>query len=1089
MPAQTQVGPLDFDIGKSAEYWPSGYFYWGGSGQTSYPVGRFLSGQTIHTDRVFFQWNFSGAQIPEDATVASARLQVTASGESGQSPPEFNFWISTNDYDLSTPPSAQTLYLSANSSIVASNQQTSNFTYTADFGQSSDFVSALQASLSAERFVIGIVSSTEGSGVGYSYRVPGLGSPFVPVKLTIWIAPQEVTADQVFEDDERIQASKIGHWEENAFAEYVVPEYFEFELNTTQTFRADTTVWPNETTNYDEKYHTWNASDDVVNHRDFLIQPGLSIVKSQFRRVNNATIQAQLLDGGNPGGTIDFKDPWLIDTADAKGPKNRSMNPRWRTQSSPFSNTTSNTWYKGVFLNQSFGGTSPYYSVGAPFENTINSHLAYFQNWSGSSVTHHDPSQQQTPVVFIASGATSVAQYKGKLLSSVSNPTGSNSQRVVAGIPYGTHGEELYALAYPSAGELWWNVSFDNGSTWWNEKRFTNSGGTASAPSIALWTECVTSSPLNDPCDTDLYAVYRKQSGGNYQIMFTIPPFPEAGISSSVQLNSTSISTNIDTRPVITRVDYFGGPWLYAFWEGTGGLWMNFAYPENGDWEWAGEDLRYSGYLSPSVSGVSDVNFFLTYDNRDDVKIIDYVGAVDEVVPASVAPLSRSSQVSANTSNSPGEAHVVWEASNPQQEEQQRVMYQRWYDDNWDEAHEFASYSPAVDFSRPTVSSLSSGKVVCAWDNGSSTYKAENEGEEWMVTEVYESLIHPNLVIAGSNDPLASTRIAGTAPSGPPHELVFGTETDNTDKSTLSSVVPTQYGRRAVVARRPYHEKKSLRERTVAERLDPAEADTSAYFFVEVSAIDLKLSNGTIVPLEFTNETSPAPNENSVWSRLSTSPLTLPANVDSVFVEGVAVMHGFSNLVNREIGLSFDVIDADNGTLIKRVNRERIYQSNGKGNLSLRDRLEGLHGRRVFLKPTVRGFAGNSRNLVTTVVHVHTVLDELSRNQNLLTKQDHSRKSEIPTTFAVHANYPNPFNPSTTIKFELPENSSVSLVVYDVLGREVAQLVSGSREAGYHSATWDASNMSSGVYFARFTATDANGSIRLNKVNKLLLTK
>lgn len=346
--------------------------------------------------------------------------------------------------------------------------------------------------------------------------------------------------------------------------------------------------------------------------------------------------------------------------------------------------------------------------------------------------------------------------------------------------------------------------------------------------------------------------------------MFTIPPFPEAGISSSVQLNSTSISTNIDTRPVITRVDYFGGPWLYAFWEGTGGLWMNFAYPENGDWEWAGEEMLYSGYLSPSVSGVSDANFFLTYDNRQNVKIIDYVGSVDEVVPASVAPLSRSSQVSANTSNSPGEAHVVWEASNPQQEQQQRVMYQLWHDDKWEEAHEFVSNSPAIDFSRPTVSNLSSGNIVCAWDDGSSTYKAESAGEEWTVTEAYESLIHPNLVIAGSNGPLASTRMAGTDVTGPPYQLVFGTETNRAEKSTLSSVVSTQYSRRAVVARRPYHQKKPLREQTGSARLDPVLTDTSAFFSVEITAINLKLSNGTIVPLELTNETSPGLNENSV---------------------------------------------------------------------------------------------------------------------------------------------------------------------------------------------------------------------------------
>lgn len=63
------------------------------------------------------------------------------------------------------------------------------------------------------------------------------------------------------------------------------------------------------------------------------------------------------------------------------------------------------------------------------------------------------------------------------------------------------------------------------------------------------------------------------------------------------------------------------------------------------------------------------------------------------------------------------------------------------------------------------------------------------------------------------------------------------------------------------------------------------------------------------------------------------------------------------------------------------------------------------------------------------------------------------------------------------------------LIVYDVLGREVAQLVNGTYEVGYHSTTWDATGVASGVYFAHFTAKDGSGNIRLNKVNKLLLTK
>jgi flagellar hook assembly protein FlgD len=89
----------------------------------------------------------------------------------------------------------------------------------------------------------------------------------------------------------------------------------------------------------------------------------------------------------------------------------------------------------------------------------------------------------------------------------------------------------------------------------------------------------------------------------------------------------------------------------------------------------------------------------------------------------------------------------------------------------------------------------------------------------------------------------------------------------------------------------------------------------------------------------------------------------------------------------------------------------------------------------------------------------------------------------------VHQNYPNPFNPSTQISFELPEPANVSLVVYDVLGRKVIELVNKTYEVGYHSVTWNASNASTGVYFARFVATDASGNLKLSKVKKLLLTK
>jgi len=71
----------------------------------------------------------------------------------------------------------------------------------------------------------------------------------------------------------------------------------------------------------------------------------------------------------------------------------------------------------------------------------------------------------------------------------------------------------------------------------------------------------------------------------------------------------------------------------------------------------------------------------------------------------------------------------------------------------------------------------------------------------------------------------------------------------------------------------------------------------------------------------------------------------------------------------------------------------------------------------------------------------------------------------IPSSFALHENYPNPFNPTTTIKYDLADRSHVVLRVYDLLGREVAKLVDGLQEAGYKSLTFDAGGLASGLYF------------------------
>lgn len=89
----------------------------------------------------------------------------------------------------------------------------------------------------------------------------------------------------------------------------------------------------------------------------------------------------------------------------------------------------------------------------------------------------------------------------------------------------------------------------------------------------------------------------------------------------------------------------------------------------------------------------------------------------------------------------------------------------------------------------------------------------------------------------------------------------------------------------------------------------------------------------------------------------------------------------------------------------------------------------------------------------------------------------------LPTGIELHQNYPNPFNAETQITFSLPRKSSVTLTVIDLLGRQVATLLDGARKAGTHTATWDATNASSGVYFYLL---EADG-VKLSR--KMLLLK
>jgi len=89
----------------------------------------------------------------------------------------------------------------------------------------------------------------------------------------------------------------------------------------------------------------------------------------------------------------------------------------------------------------------------------------------------------------------------------------------------------------------------------------------------------------------------------------------------------------------------------------------------------------------------------------------------------------------------------------------------------------------------------------------------------------------------------------------------------------------------------------------------------------------------------------------------------------------------------------------------------------------------------------------------------------------------------IPEKFSLSQNYPNPFNPKTTINYEIPVANHVTIIVYDIMGKEVATLVNQLQDAGYYSVTLDGSDFASGQYFYKLQAGD------FSQVNRMILLK
>lgn len=152
----------------------------------------------------------------------------------------------------------------------------------------------------------------------------------------------------------------------------------------------------------------------------------------------------------------------------------------------------------------------------------------------------------------------------------------------------------------------------------------------------------------------------------------------------------------------------------------------------------------------------------------------------------------------------------------------------------------------------------------------------------------------------------------------------------------------------------------------------------------------------------------------------------------------------------------------------------KVFDSTG----TLLNTLSGVTGvRGVFRLPNGNYLTTNGSGLYEIDDTTGTMIRQIFASSNLQYIDLFDRNlttsvqnNSVPVSYKLYENYPNPFNPVTTIKYEIPERAFVELKVFDFLGKEILSLQSGYQNAGVYEVAFDGKNLSSGVYFYRFVS-------------------
>ncbi|HOJ07608.1 MAG: T9SS type A sorting domain-containing protein [Ignavibacteriales bacterium] len=803
-----------------------------------------------------------------------------------------------------------------------------------------------------------------------------------------------------------------------------------------------------------EKQHLWEFTSPILYglNRDFTFNPNIErTMKSKFLSTEKCSIKA-FVDGVEFAGLdFDFKDPWFYYSNNG----NWYQSDVFKPYTYPFNLDNSATQsYGGVFLLQEVSPTSPYYSIRSPLSLTKNQRTYFFQNWVANSnaslqqVGSNPTGYDQKAVVFTGTNALINANYKGHLMSGSTNGISSGSQRKMVRTDIG-----IYHLVYESMGNVYYTHSLTSnfdGSWSQEELLMTN----AKNPAIEYHSNKV----------KIVFEFYDSEYSTD-AILYLITYEPNAsGMYSQVaneceEVAYIPLSYFGNAKPVIS----YNQAQLFIVYRKntTEGLkertkWFNV---NTGLWNWSNEAAipgTNSYSINPSVIE-SYAHIHLAYESQNSIM---YKYAVTEsysgpwqydaalnVSTGSGFNINRNPNISIAGSNN----YVMISWTGIYTSAMDKVIAKEQVDglrryaavvkaglrSSWGG---FSSFSNNVNFTNNNSINSYPASII-AWSESNGSYskyvKRNSDGTYGTITNLTSNGIQPMVSNAGDFSNI-EVMVFNTSTSAP---YLLNKCTNNFAQVPLTKTGETEtidisYGRSGVVEK------------------------NNVEFLFNIGAV---LLDGQTIKFVERIDTLPVTSIEELNTFARTESFSLNPQSELIFSNYYYVVNKnlADSLLADEFNVSFkcELVNSLTNQVIgtfDNVTYSKINVSEYNNAAYLVD-CSGIESGSYYLR--LFTIANEDVNLFISDIQRDDL--ELEKS-NLLVRG--FKGDGIPTTYELAQNFPNPFNPSTTIHYQIPQDGIITLKIYEILGNEVATLVNEEKIAGRYEVNFNTNNLASGVY-------------------------